>query len=120
MAIYFSNKSFMHFLIIQDTLLLNKVSPAQYFVFDYYIKTVFKDILSNINVAKISIAENSQFKTLQNEMLKIKMIKTCANKTTLYFENKMPLSLISTIQVRTSVGIPNFHVVDIFISFFFI
>lgn len=97
MAAYFSNKFFMHFLIVQDILLLNKVSLAQHFVLDCYTKIVFKDIISNIDVAKVSIAENSQFKILQIEMLKIKLNKTRTNKTILYNESKMLLSSISII-----------------------
>lgn len=53
------NKSFIHLLIAQNTLLSNKVSLVQYFVIDYYTETVFQDIISDTNIAKVSIAGKS-------------------------------------------------------------
>lgn len=119
MATYLLNKSFIHFLIAQDTLLLNKASIAQYFIPDQYAKTVFQGIILDTSVVKVSIAEKSQFKTLQYEMPKIKLDITCTNRTIICLESKMPLSSISIVQVLTPIGTTNFYIVDILILFLF-
>lgn len=41
MATYISNKSFMHFLIEQNILLLNQTSLIQNFILNHYAKIVF-------------------------------------------------------------------------------
>lgn len=41
MAAYLLNKSFMYFLMAQNTFLLIKTNIAQYFIFNQYIKTIF-------------------------------------------------------------------------------
>ena len=46
-------------------------------------------------------------------MPKIELDTIYANETTICFESGMPLSSIDIIQVFISVGITNFHVVDI-------
>ncbi len=49
----------MHFLIAQNTLLFNQTSLAQYFIPNYYAKTVFQGIMSNTSITKVSIAKKS-------------------------------------------------------------
>lgn len=51
-------------------------------------------------------------------MLKVKLDTTRANEVIIYFGNKMTLSLIGTIQVFISIGITNFHIVNIPNPFF--
>ena len=41
MIAYLFNNSFMHLLMVQDTLPSNKASTAQHFILDQYAKTVF-------------------------------------------------------------------------------
>lgn len=62
MAIHIFNKSFMYFLMTQNTLLFNQTSLAQYFILNHYAKIVFQDIMPNISITKVSTAEKSQFK----------------------------------------------------------
>ena len=64
MVVHFSNKSFMYFLIVQDTLSSNKGSTTQFFVLNKYAEMVFQGIMSDTDVAKVLTAEKSQFKAL--------------------------------------------------------
>ncbi len=64
MAVYLFNKSFIYFLMAHNTLLSNKNSIAQYFVFNQYIKMVFQGIMPYTGTIKVSIARNSQFRAL--------------------------------------------------------
>lgn len=74
--------------------------------------------MSDTNVAKVSIAGKSEFKALQCEMPKIKLDTTHVNKVIIYFKSKMPLISIGIVQVFIPIGISNFHIIDIFTSFF--
>ncbi len=64
MATHLSNKSFLHFLTVQDIFLSNEDSIAQHFVLDQYTETVFQGIMLDIDAAKVSTIEKSQFKAL--------------------------------------------------------
>ena len=59
MAADLSNKSFMHLLSPQDSLLSNEVSTAQYFVIDWYAETVFQGKIPDTGAAKVSAAGKS-------------------------------------------------------------
>ncbi len=63
--------------------------------------------------AKVSIAGKSQFKALQRKMPEIELDTTRANEATICFRSGLPLCSIDIVQVFTSVGTANFHVVDI-------
>ena len=112
MDTHLSNKYFMYLLMAQDILPSKKVSTAQYFILDRYIETVFQGVIPDTNAAKVSTAGKSQFKALQHEMPEIKLDTTCANEATICFGSKMSLSSISIVQIFTSVGTTNFHVID--------
>ena len=112
MAAYLSNKSFMHLLTAQDTLPSNKANTAQYFVLDRYAETVFQGIMPDTSAAKVSTVEKSQFMALQHKMPEIELDTTRANKATICFGSRMPLSSIGTIQVFTPISTTNFYVVD--------
>ena len=118
MAAHLFNKSFMHLSTAQDTLLSNNTSTAQYFVLDQYLETVVESILPDTSTAKISTTGKSQFKALQREMPETELDSTHVNEATICFGSGIPLSLIGTVQVFTSVGTTNFNVVDISTYFF--
>lgn len=120
MATHFSNKSFINFLIAQDIFSLNKGSTAQHFIINQYTKIIFPGIMSDIGVVKVSAAGKSQFKVLQYEILEIKPNTTYANESTICFRSGISLSSIGTVQVFIFVDTTNFHIVDTFISFFFV
>lgn len=73
MAIYLSNKSFLH-----------KSSESEYFVHNCVTKIVFQALVSNNKVAKISITGKNQFQILR-QMSSIKPDITCENKVTICF-----------------------------------
>ena len=64
MAAHLFNKSFMHLLMVQDILLSNKASIAQYFVFNQYAETVFQGIIPDTGVSKVLTAGKGQFRAL--------------------------------------------------------
>lgn len=64
MAVHLSNKFFMHFLTAHDTFLSKKATLAQHLFLNCYVETVFQNIILDTNVAKVFIAEKSQFKAL--------------------------------------------------------
>lgn len=74
----------------------------------------------NTRIAKVSIAGKSQFKTLQYEMLLIKLDITHVNKAIIYFGSRILLNSISIIQVDIQVGAANFYIIDTSTPFFFI
>lgn len=53
--------------------------------------------MPNTSAAKVLTARKSQFKALQHKMLSVKLETICANKATIYFENRTPLSSINII-----------------------
>lgn len=94
MVAHLYNRFFMHFLIAQNILLLNKASITQYFILNHYTKM---GIMPDIDVTKVSIASKRQFKALQRDIPFIKLDTTCENETIIYFENVISLSSIDTV-----------------------
>lgn len=54
---------------------------------------------------------------MQHEIPEIELDITYTIKAIIFFESKMPLSLISTIHIHTSMDITNFYIIDIPILF---
>lgn len=69
---------------------------------------VFQGIMPDTSITKISSAEKREFKALQYGILKIELDTAHANEATICFRCGMPLSLIGTVQVFTSIGTINF------------
>lgn len=71
MAIYFFNIFYIYILITRNFLLLNKLYEAKYFIFHYYAKTVFQNIISDINAIKIFIVEKINSKSCKVKCQKL-------------------------------------------------
>lgn len=74
--------------------------------------------MPDISTIKVLIAEKSQFKVLQYEMLEIELNTTRIIKAIIYFGSRILLSLIGKIQLLISSNTVNFHIIDIPILFF--
>lgn len=73
--------------------------------------------MSNTGSTKVLTAGKSLFKVLQREILLVKLDTTYANKATINFESKTPLSFINIIRVDISVGTANFNIINALIPF---